>query len=91
MKEELAKRLREAFNKHINGVGAEWENSPLRETWLAVAQAALDFMAEREARARREHIISFAYGNVHLHNPAVTREMIEAEYDKLHPKQGDAK
>jgi hypothetical protein len=35
----------------------------------------------------RAHAISFAYGNVHLHNPAITREGIAAEYDKLHPEK----
>ncbi len=32
---------------------------------------------------RREQRISFAYGNVHLHNPNVTRDMVAAECDKL--------
>jgi imidazoleglycerol phosphate dehydratase HisB len=32
----------------------------------------------------REQCISFAYGNVHLHNPAVTREMVTQIYDELH-------
>ena len=32
---------------------------------------------------RRAQIISFAYGNVKLHNPAVTREDVERIYDEL--------
>jgi hypothetical protein len=33
---------------------------------------------------RRAHAISFAWGNVHLHNPAITRADIERAYDELH-------
>lgn len=39
--------------------------------------------AEREAQRR-----SFAYGNVNLHNSAVTREMVAAADEKL--KQGSS-
>lgn len=31
----------------------------------------------------RQQCISFAYGNVKLHNPEITRELIAEEYDKL--------
>ena len=36
---------------------------------------------------RREQIISFAYGNVHLHNPAVTRRQVESAYDAMFTKR----
>ena len=32
---------------------------------------------------KREQAISFAYGNVKLHNPTVTRETVAEEYDKI--------
>lgn len=35
------------------------------------------------AADRRAQVISFAYGNCAIENPAITREMVEAEYDKL--------
>ena len=31
----------------------------------------------------RQQVISFAYGNVRLHNPAITRADIEAALEKL--------
>ena len=34
--------------------------------------------AEREAQRR-----SFAYGNVHLHNPVITREMVDAAAESI--------
>lgn len=34
---------------------------------------------------RRQQAISFAYGNTKLSNPHVTREMVEAAFDRLHP------
>ncbi len=36
---------------------------------------------------RRAQAISFVYGNCHIENPNVTREMVEAAYDRLHPPQ----
>lgn len=33
----------------------------------------------------REQTISFAYGNVAMHNPKITREMVAAQFDKLFP------
>ncbi len=36
---------------------------------------------------RRTQAISFVYGNCHMSNPNVTREMVEAAYDRLHPAQ----
>ena len=48
------------------------------------------FHFEKAEQAReqrdREHAISFAFGNTVLDNPAITREMVEQAYDKLHPK-----
>jgi hypothetical protein len=32
---------------------------------------------------RRKHAISFAFGNVALHNPSVTREMVADQMAKL--------
>lgn len=32
---------------------------------------------------RKAQVISFAYGNVKLHNPAITREDVERTYDEL--------
>ena len=32
---------------------------------------------------RRAQVISFAYGNVKLHNPAITREDVEWIYEQL--------
>lgn len=37
---------------------------------------------------RRAQAISFAYGNCAIENTAVTREVVEQEYDKLHPEEG---
>jgi len=34
----------------------------------------------------REQTISFAYGNLALHNSTITREMVEQAYDQMHPK-----
>lgn len=34
---------------------------------------------------KRVQAISFAYGNTAIENPTITREMIEREYDRLHP------
>ncbi len=31
----------------------------------------------------REQKISFAYGNAHLHNPNITREMVREQLEKL--------
>ncbi len=39
---------------------------------------------------RREHAISFAYGNCAIENPAITRELVEREYAKLFPAAGSA-
>lgn len=49
-----------------------------------IEQARAHVWTDEEVRA---NAISFAYGNVRLHNPAVTREMVEREYDALHPKR----
>jgi hypothetical protein len=38
------------------------------------------------AAERREQAISFAYGNVSLHNPSITKEMVAKAYDELHPR-----
>ena len=32
---------------------------------------------------RRAQVISFAYGNIKLHNPAITREDVERIYEQL--------
>lgn len=46
-------------------------------------------VAEGRIRATldRDQAISFAYGNTHMSNPAVTREMVAAAYDRLHPPE----
>lgn len=36
---------------------------------------------------QRGQAISFVYGSLRLHNPNITREMVEQAYDRLHPKQ----
>ncbi|HEY4506640.1 MAG TPA: hypothetical protein VJH71_00515 [Candidatus Paceibacterota bacterium] len=37
---------------------------------------------------RREQAISFAYGNLSLSSPNITREMVEEAYEEIHgPKQ----
>lgn len=38
---------------------------------------------EQNKNARREFIISAAHGNVRMHNPDLTREQVEEQYDKL--------
>ncbi len=51
----------------------------------AMIHAALE--AETPAE-KREAAISWAYGNAALSNPDVTREMVEAAYDRIHgPKE----
>lgn len=32
---------------------------------------------------RRAQMISFVYGNTHIENPAITREMVEVAYERL--------
>lgn len=34
---------------------------------------------------KRAQAISFAYGNCHIENPRITREMVEQAYDRLYP------
>ena len=38
---------------------------------------------EMTPEERRAHTISFAYGNVKLHNPAITREDVDRMYVQL--------
>lgn len=38
------------------------------------------------AKVTREQAIDWAYGNIALHNPDVTRETVAAAYDARHPK-----
>ena len=38
---------------------------------------------------RRAEMISFACGNVKLHNPAITKEDVERIYDELGPRLGN--
>jgi hypothetical protein len=38
------------------------------------------------AAEKREHDISFAYGNCVLSNPNVTREMVERAWDERHAR-----
>jgi hypothetical protein len=40
---------------------------------------------EHWVEQRRQQRISFAYGNIAMHNPRLTRAMVEAEDAKLHP------
>lgn len=60
-------------------------------TLPAHLQALVDLLVEAKqlapptAAQRREQAIDFAYGNAHLSNPAVTREMVEKAYAKAHP------
>lgn len=37
------------------------------------------------AADRREQAVSFAYGNIRMHNPEITRERVEAAYDRVFP------
>ncbi len=51
----------------------------------AEAIARFNALSPEEQRAkRRARAISWAYGNAALSNPDVTREMVEAAYDRLH-------
>lgn len=53
------------------------------EDLLAEALDAFDRLTPEQQQAhRREQAISFVYGNVSLHNPNITREMVEREYAK---------
>jgi len=46
-------------------------------------QAKNHKMTSEEIRLQR---VSFAYGNLALHDPCVTREMVEATDKELHPE-----
>ncbi len=59
-------------------------NDPKLDALLAQANAKFDALSPEEKIAyRREQAISFAYGNVSLSNPDVTREMVEEAFDRL--------
>jgi hypothetical protein len=44
-------------------------------------QSAKDHKMTKEERDQQR--ISFAYGNMSIHNPAITREIIEKEFRKI--------
>jgi len=59
--------------------------NPTLEQLIEKAREYMLRMSPEELnRMWREQTISFAWGNVKLSNPAVTREMVEQEYDYLH-------
>lgn len=65
---------------------AEWvkqQAAKLGITPAEWAKAYCDITPEQVRALRREQAISFAYGNVKMHNPDLTRETVAAEYDKL--------
>lgn len=88
-------------NRHGHGPCDCWKRDVLRIIDAALSAAphpeapqattlTLPSMDAMPARIQpstdlREQTISFAYGNVSIHNLAVTREMCVAEYGKLHP------
>lgn len=43
---------------------------------------------EATPEERDEQIVSFAYGNTHLHNPLITKEMVRSELQKLKETEG---
>ena len=47
---------------------------------------ALPPMAPAQKRAQRA---SFVYGNLHIENPRITRELVEEEDRRLHPEDYD--
>ncbi len=55
----------------------------------AIRSAGLDALIERARHhvmtpaEEEEQVRSFAYGNVKMHNPAITREDVDREADKL--------
>ncbi len=63
----------------------------MTQTLDELVEAARKWRAEHPMtdEERREQAISFAYGNLVLDGCKVTREMIEAEYDKLHGEEAD--
>ena len=80
---ECARRI--SGERHSKKLDAAQEHDRLR----TLAKKALErFEAmghEEQAAYRRQQAISFAYGSVRLSNPDVTIEMVEREYDRLHP------
>lgn len=57
------------------------------ESYMFWAKLLWDLQTpEEKEQMVREQSISFAYGNVALHNPDVTREMVEEVYDRRHGK-----
>lgn len=58
------------------------------ESYMFWAKLLWDLQTpEEKAQTVRKQSISFVYGNVTLHNPDVTREMVEEVYDRLHGKE----
>lgn len=60
---------------------------------IRIARVAARYRIEREdresiAKELEEQRRSFAYGNVHLHNPSVTRGMIDAAAEELDAESG---
>jgi hypothetical protein len=46
---------------------------------------------EPTAEEQEEHRRSFAYGNASLHNPSITREMVDRVADEMAEERGRAK
>ncbi len=56
---------------------------------MSTTSSELDELIEKASQVRmtpaqrRQQAISFAYGNTHIENPRITRDMVEAAYDRL--------
>lgn len=77
--------------KQYNVVDAIMEDKRRLEKMEAARK--LNLLLERaknykwSAEDRRQHAVSFTYGNLALSNPLVTREMVERAYDRLYAKK----
>jgi len=94
--EAALQTAREALNILVaqfdteNGLGSCGAESTAMASSAAfpsrTADSAGAIIGPQAQQSYREQAISFAYGNVHMSNSNVTREMVAAEYDKLHPQ-----
>lgn len=61
----------------------------LAEATTPVTPEEIQFLAQKHIwtpEEKREQCVSFAYGNVKLHNPDLKKEVVYRMYDKLHPE-----
>lgn len=80
---QQVERLRAALERLLGAEDMLAMPCEFTEESFRLVRAALADVPQ--ADDRREQAISFAYGNVKLHNPAITREMVAEQYDGLHP------